>query len=276
LSDMERVRAEVLEGLRGKGEIDISRMVEEETKIKLKNRELSLSQRLCYRCPKEKSCHLKERDQMSALIHTLEEFKESLGLQKEEMWVSFQRHLQFLKETGFVDQNNRLTPDGFWASKLRLDYPLLIAELIRKEIIKGLSPELLGAALAPFVWDRAHEVFIRVKGRLNISEYESLYERILEELLALLDRLEANRFPIPQIPFWPGVATYAWAKGVSWPELMSMVKADEGDVANLIIRTIDHLRQLTGLKETHPDLASAAEKAIELLMREPVYPEEAP
>lgn len=272
--DMEGVTRQVLEDMRNRRELDLSHELDEATKIKISNREHSLFQRLCYGCGKERLCHGKEKGQVWGILCTLDELKDNLGLQKEEMWVSFERHLQFLKDTGFVDQDNRLTQDGFWASKLRLDHPLLIAEMIRKGTIAGLGPELVAASLAPFVWDRSNEVFIRVKGRMDIQEYESLYERILEDLLELLDKMEANGFQIPQIPYWPGVAVYAWAKGCSWQELMGMIRADEGDIAALIIRTIDHLRQVAGLRETHRDLASKAEQAIELLMREPVYMEQ--
>jgi len=37
------------------------------------------------------------------------------------------------------------------------------------------------------------------------------------------------------------------------------------------MRTADHLKQVVNLKETHPELASVAEKAVELILREPVY-----
>lgn len=274
VTDMERVVRQVQEGTHKLIELNLSEQMDNVSKIKIRNREASLFQRLCYGCIKERLCHGKQREEMAGLLSTLEDLKDSFGLKKEEMWVSFERHLEFLKETGFVDENNRLTTDGFWASKLRLDYPLLIAELIRKGTITGLRPELVAASLAPFVWDRSHEVFIKIRGRFGIQEYEDLYERILEDLLELLDKLEANRFPIPQIPFWPGVAVYAWANGVAWKELMGMLRADEGDVAALIIRTIDHLRQVANLRDTHRELADAAERAIELLMREPVYMEQ--
>jgi superfamily II RNA helicase len=46
---------------------------------------------------------------------------------------------------------------------------------------------------------------------------------------------------------------------------------DEGDMASLIMRTADHLRQVANLKETHPRLAETAEEAIRRILREPVY-----
>jgi hypothetical protein len=50
-----------------------------------------------------------------------------------------------------------------------------------------------------------------------------------------------------------------------------MIPVDEGDLASLIVRTADHLRQVTNLSETHPDLTSTAGTAIEQILREPVF-----
>lgn len=73
------------------------------------------------------------------------------------------------------------------------------------------------------------------------------------------------------ILFWPAAALYLWAKGVPWAELLSFIIVDEGDMASLIMRTADHLRQVTNLAETHPELATVARTAIDLIMREPVF-----
>jgi hypothetical protein len=42
-------------------------------------------------------------------------------------------------------------------------------------------------------------------------------------------------------------------------------------MASLIMRTADHLRQVTNLGETHPALAETAYEAVRLIMREPVF-----
>ncbi len=52
-----------------------------------------------------------------------------------DLWTEFQRHLRLLKEEGFVDERDRLTQNGVWSSKLRLDQPLLIAECLRKNCL---------------------------------------------------------------------------------------------------------------------------------------------
>jgi hypothetical protein len=51
---------------------------------------------------------------------------------------------------------------------------------------------------------------------------------------------------------------------------MEVSGLDEGDLAMLICRTADSLRQLEGLTLTHPLLAASATEAIQILLREPV------
>ena len=187
------------------------------------------------------------------------------------LWNSFKRHFQFLKENGFVDDMERLTPDGFWASKLRLDQPLLIAEAIRKGAFNDLSPEILTGVLAPFVWDRTLEVELRTKGVINLAGLETSFNKTLEQIEQIRALKHKRGFESPPILFWPGAALFMWAKGVPWEQLLNFVPVDEGDMASLIMRTADHLRQVSNLIETHAELASVAEEAVDLILREPVY-----
>jgi superfamily II RNA helicase len=189
----------------------------------------------------------------------------------EGLWLSFKKHIRFLKETGFVDERDRLTQDGLWASKLRLDHPLLIAEAIRKGAFAESSPETVAGCLAPFVWDRVVDIEFKIESPLDLKGVEAAFRRILD-LIEDLANLQGGRgFNSPKILFWPCAALFLWASGLSWKNLLSVIPVDEGDLASLIARTADHLRQVTNLSETHPELASVAAKAIDLILREPVY-----
>jgi ATP-dependent RNA helicase HelY len=187
------------------------------------------------------------------------------------LWLSFKRHVRFLKETGFVDDMDQLTPDGYWASKLRLDQPLLIAEAIRQGAFYRVSPQILAGGLAPFVWDRVQEVELRIKGIKGLTGLQTMFDRILGSIEGIRGLKGKRGFESPPILFWPAAALYLWAEGVSWEQLLEAVAIDEGDMASLIMRTADHLRQVANLRETHPELASMAEQGIELILREPVY-----
>ncbi|MBW2648884.1 MAG: DEAD/DEAH box helicase, partial [Deltaproteobacteria bacterium] len=76
------------------------------------------------------------------------------------LWEDFNRHLDFLKSEGFVDEENRLTEDGAWTSQLRLDQPLLIAQCLREDAFPYDSEALLAAVIAPFAYDRSYNITI--------------------------------------------------------------------------------------------------------------------
>ena len=66
----------------------------------------------------------------------------------------FLHHLDFLKETGYVTESGALTGDGVWASRLRVDQPLMIAEGFRLKVFPDSNPALLAAIIALFVNER--------------------------------------------------------------------------------------------------------------------------
>ena len=186
------------------------------------------------------------------------------------LWSEFIRHLEFLKETGFVDAEDRLTSDGRWASCLRLDHPLLIAEAIRKGILDHSDPPTLAGLLAPFVIDKTREIEIRCEGMPELQDLSTLLNRMGRQLQPL-QRLKRQRgFETLPIQFWPAAAVLLWARGQDWDVLLRSIAVEEGDLAALVLRTADHLRQLFDLAATHQSLARTARQALPLILREPV------
>ncbi|MDY7036626.1 MAG: hypothetical protein SV375_10765, partial [Thermodesulfobacteriota bacterium] len=225
----------------------------------------------CEDCEHFKECHTSKNKELKKLLddfHLLSFQTAGIG---SGLWPSFKRHVRFLRETGFVDEMDQLKPDGHWASKLRLDYPLLIAEAIRKGAMDGMSPEIMAGSIAPFVWDRVQEFDFKLQESLGLDVMEAAFNRILD-CIEDIRKLKVKRgFKNPQILFWPGAALFLWAKGVPWERLLYLLPVDEGDMASLIMRTTDHLRQVTNLDETHSELVTVSKMAIDLILREPVF-----
>jgi superfamily II RNA helicase len=225
----------------------------------------------CESCAHVKICHGKEKPPLIKLLRDLK----VLGMQMEGMggglWLNFKRHVRFLQETGFVDQANRLTPDGHWASKLRLDQPLLIAEAIRRGGFNSVSPPIMAGALAPFVWDRTLELEPMVDGIFNLTDVKEQFNKIMNHIENIKKLKSKRGFHSCPILFWPAAALFMWARKIPWEQLLTYVPVNEGDMASLIMRTADHLRQVINLKDTHPQLADGATNAIKLILREPVY-----
>ena len=187
---------------------------------------------------------------------------------KTTLWRDFNRHLDFLKAEGFVDTQNRLTEDGTWASQLRLDQPLLIAQCLRDNALPHDNEALLAAVIAPFAYDRSSTVTI---ARSSLPKrLKKAYDRVDRAAAPLSKRMTEAGFDTAPLSLWVAAAIYGWASGVEWDRIIQRTKIADGDLAMLISRTADSLHQIASLKETHPRASSLAATARRAILREPV------
>ena len=184
------------------------------------------------------------------------------------LWKDFVLHLEFLKREGFVDVAGKLTDDGRWAARLRLDYPLLVAECLRENAFPGDNEKLLAAVVAVFAYDRDDEIQLATKELPH--KLMAALRKMLLAVRPLSRRLEAAGFVGAKLYTSAGVAMYSWAQGRNWDEVIRITGIAEGDMASLILRTADNLRQIASLKDTHPEVAACAYRAREAILREPV------
>jgi superfamily II RNA helicase len=186
------------------------------------------------------------------------------------LWEDFEDHLAFLKETGFVDETDQLTEDGKWASKLRIDQPLVVAEGLRKGILPDDDPALLAAVMASFVNER--ESNDRMEGRLLPNKLTKCMRRIHKELHGFMRHLVSRRFGVRPLYLRPAATLYAWARGIPWEMVARDFEIAEGDLSMLILRTGDHLRHVRTLTDVFPQAAQCAEDAMTAILRDPVVP----
>jgi ATP-dependent RNA helicase HelY len=184
------------------------------------------------------------------------------------LWEDFLRHLQFLQQEGFVDNAGKLTTDGHWASRLRLDHPLLVAQCLRENAFPEENEKMLAALVAVFAYDRDDEIKPAVKDlppKLMLA-----IKKVLLTVRPLAHRLEKSGFTPAKFRPFAGVAMYYWVQGHSWESVIKATGIAEGDMATLVLRTGDNLRQIAALKDTHPEVAACAYRAREAILREPV------
>jgi superfamily II RNA helicase len=184
------------------------------------------------------------------------------------LWDDFLRHLNFLKQEGFVDERDRLTETGRWASKLRLDQPLLIAECLRQDAFPRRDEKLLAAVVAPFVHDADQETHIDLKKIPRRLAQACL--RVVKTVRPLSRRMEHAGFSVLPPALWTSAVMYEWARGGDWDAIIRAAGIADGDLAMLVLRTADNLRQIMSLKETHAEMAELASRAREAILREPV------
>lgn len=185
-----------------------------------------------------------------------------------DLWDDFLKHLMFLRGEGFVDDDDRLTETGVWASKLRLDQPLLIAECLRRGAFPRQDETLLAAVVAPFVHDGDQETRIDLSKMPKRLAQACLH--VAKTVKPISQRMEAAGFDPKPLSFWPGVVMYQWARGGDWDDIIRTAGIADGDMAMLVLRTADNLRQIMSLKQTHPEMAELAFAARETILREPV------
>jgi superfamily II RNA helicase len=184
------------------------------------------------------------------------------------LWQDFLRHLDFLKATGYVTPQNELTPDGKWASQLRVDQPLLIAEGFRKGLFPQSDPDVLAAIIACFVNDR--ETDDRVSPKLIPPALVNAFLEVTKGLAGFAGKMSKRNFEVRPLLLRPAAIVCAWAGGLSWDSILRAAEIEEGDLATLILRTADNLRHIRNLKDVFPEAAATAGKSIEQILREPV------
>ncbi len=189
---------------------------------------------------------------------------------KSKLTEDFNNHAGLLHDLGYLDEEGAPTPDGKWAAKLRLDQPLLIAELIRNGDFSDLDPVSLASLIAPFVVDKDREIQISRDLWKDTRRLWKKFRAMIQRLKPLVNYMIDRGFDFPPITFWPCAATCLWAGQAPWEELTESLSADEGDLAMMLLRTADHLRQLAQLEDEQPQLADTAKEAITLIMRAPI------
>ncbi len=226
--------------------------------------EMELDSLVCASCPAEADCRTEKRG-LGKLLNQAEGLLAEVAQESHAFWYDFVRHLEFLRTEGFADPQGRLTPDGLWASQLRLDQPILIAEAIRRGALPQQDPVLLAGLIALFVDEREPEAAPSLAPRLGKA-----LAGLRTALDPMLDRLRQWGFSTPVLPYSAAAAVYAWCQLTEFEQVVVLYGGAEGDLAQLIYRTADNLRQIISLRETHPALAETAMSAVELLLRPPV------
>ncbi|HBN26172.1 MAG TPA: ATP-dependent DNA helicase [Desulfobacteraceae bacterium] len=180
----------------------------------------------------------------------------------------FTRHLDFLIHKRYAEKTGKLTEDGIWASKLRVDQPLMIAECFRLNILPQSDSPLLAAIFASFVNER--EFNEAIKNDLIPENLLEAFDIVNNNLVHFTKEMTEQKFATRDLFLLPAVVIYHWAMGKSWEDVLLISKMQEGNLAMLILRTADNLRHIGALSETFPEAAKTAMDAIDLIVREPV------
>lgn len=191
------------------------------------------------------------------------------GSNLNELWIDFEEHVAFLEAHGFLNEDSTLTDDGNWASRLRMESPLLVAEALRLNVLPDSSPELIAAMMASFVNEKEYSddpLFQQVLPKALKETFIELRKRLKPFAIELLD----SEFDAPNLFIQPAVALYQWTLGMDWEDLVKTSGFAAGDLARLILRTAENLRQVANLETVFSKAALNAREAMHKILREPV------
>lgn len=180
----------------------------------------------------------------------------------------FHRHLEFLQEKAYVTKDGQLTEDGIWASQLRVDQPLLIAEGFRMNAFPGDDPALLASVIAALVGEKETKEDMDLKWLP-----EHLWEAFSQTQKALRPfqrHMTSRGFETRPMLLKPAVTAFQWASGTPWEKVVALGKIEEGDLVMLMLRTADNLRHIKALGSVFPQAAETAREAMGLLLNPPV------
>jgi superfamily II RNA helicase len=160
-----------------------------------------------------------------------------------------------------------VTERGKWLADLRVDRPLMVGEGLRHGLFERLEPKHVAAMMAALAADSD-----RNYGELYLSDkiLETLGE--FEEVIFEVSGVEWKYGiePAPDMNYSAAAAAEAWARGMSWQDLVSETKAEEGDLVRLLSRTGEALLQIANLKKSNPHAAEVARQTAEIVLREPI------
>ncbi len=195
--------------------------------------------------------------------------RQTFGLGLEFLWDDFLIHLDFLKEQGFVSEDDTLTEDGIWAANLRMDAPLMVAQSLRLGLLPERDPVMLAAVMASFVSEKEFDDESLVR-RMLPKRLTKQFLTLRRGLKPFASELLQQGFDAPFLYLQPAAVMASWAADEPWTAVVGRTAYAEGDLARLILRTGENLRQLAGVKETFPVIAKTAREAMDLILKEPV------
>ncbi len=183
-------------------------------------------------------------------------------------WKPFEKRAKVLDHFGYLNfKTETVTESGKWLADLRLDRPLLVGEALRHGLFDRLQPKTAAGLMASLAADADRDY-----GNLHLSN--SLMDAItsIEDIIYEVSRVEW-RFgvdPVEEINLSAAAAAERWAAGMSWADLVSRSKAEEGDLVRLLSRTGEALLQIAHLKGENANAASLAYQTADAILREPV------
>jgi superfamily II RNA helicase len=183
-------------------------------------------------------------------------------------WDEFLALQRVLEEFDYVIDHCP-TPAGLTAAALRTQNELLVAEVLREIRWDDVRPEEFAAVVTALATEES-----RARARVW-SRMSAAVEQILEEVYRITRRVrraqQRHRVDVPvEVNAVCSGLSQRWAEGTRWQAVVASTEMDEGDVVQVMRRTIDLLRQIPEAPDLPESLTHLARQAIAQIDRPPV------
>jgi superfamily II RNA helicase len=213
----------------------------------------------------------KQRFRIEELEAEIEERQRILHFRANRHWETFLALIEILRHFGCLAGEEGLEPTeiGRTVAALRGDNELWLGLSLMSGHLDELEPADLAA------------VFEAISTEVNRPDLWSGFppppaaEEALHDLRGIrreLQRQQERASVVMPLWFEPELMglVQAWAKGVSWNDLIANTSLDEGDVVRIMRRTVDLLAQVPYCEAISEQLRSNARAALKAINRFPV------
>jgi len=213
----------------------------------------------------------KQRFRMEELEAEIEERQRILHFRANRHWETFLALIEILRFFGCLDGEEGLDPTeiGRTVAALRGDNELWLGLALMSGHLDELEPADLAAVLEaistevnrPDLWSGFPP---------SPASEEALHD--LRGIRRELQRQQEQASVVMPLWFEPELMglVHAWAKGVSWNDLIANTSLDEGDVVRIMRRTVDLLAQVPYCEAISQRLRENARNALKAINRFPV------
>lgn len=215
--------------------------------------------------------------QAKRLMKKAQQLRMELEADEQSTWQTFLDVVDILIREGAMEPGSlRVLPIGQVARSIQGQNELWLALALTHPSVMSLSgPELaayLGALLSPEVLRRPMGLVALYPASPRVIEAVEQLEEHRERLFQLQSNLGLNKWnDYLLVDLRLAGIVEAWAAGASWQDIMRDIgNLDEGDLARLLIRTTDLLKQIAFQEQLLPFLREAAVQALRGMDRKPV------
>ncbi len=189
--------------------------------------------------------------------------------EEDRYWRKFINLYNLLKASGYIDENDKPTKIGELTAHIRAENEFLIAEMINKGLLEGLSPNGLAGVACALIYDSNRENLytdFNHSGEIQMVVTEMSHEA---RRIHKLQRNHDVDTPITVNPLVSGLME-AWAQDMPWERLLRGTNLSEGDIVRIARRTADMLRQWSRIPGMSVSVAKNARIALHTIMKDPI------